>query len=806
VIETVRLCFARLQKTRPARPKNSKPGSYVPLTSYPHGAPLGGFGAGTIGRSPYGDFNIWHLKVGAHVDEPLKACCFHVHQRSGIEIFTNLLVARPYDDGSLGHFAKPYSPKQGYYSAAFPKAKHVFRAPAHPCSIETIQYSPILPHNYKESSYPVAVFEHHVTNESKRPAEVSIMLTWANMTGWKFSEVRPEMQDNWFSFVKDNANHRHTQVEGMVGDERYVGVVLGQAQGTATEEMDGQLVIAAMANAEAELYCQEYFYVRGSGAELYDTFREHGTLANRPLCRVLEYQDYGAAVAAKLRLQPGETRTISFVVSWDLPIVHFGPGIDRYKYYTRYFDKSGTNALAIAREALTNHRAWSLQIDQWHREIVESVKLRHQGQNKRLLSHYTDLLLNELYFLTDGGCYWDADANHFGLLECFDYPFYETLDVRFYGSFPLLKFWPTIELNVMRDFAREIARADDRMTRFHLYGRDPNLELPRDERELWKYYNVRKLSGACPHDMGSPREEPFVQTAAYTWRNANYWKDLNTKFVLLVFRDYITTKDRKFLEDCWAPLVEAMRYLFTMDRDNDGVPENEDYPDQTYDNWPMTGVSAYCGSLWLAALKAMQVMSNSLGHIERASFYGTASERARGTIQAALWNGRYFDFCQGDNTVMIEQLAGQWYMDLLRQPEILPREAIISSLKTIYDLNYLRVKRGRYGVVSGKTPDNRFTTSEQSRDVWVGSNYAFCSLLALNGLERQAFLVIESLYQVIRNHGFWFRTPEGWNLEGRYTASMYMRPNAIWSLEFQRDHTSQTPAKSSRVSRPCSAG
>jgi len=32
-----------------------------------HGAPLGGFGAGCIGRSPNGSFNLWHLDGGEHI-------------------------------------------------------------------------------------------------------------------------------------------------------------------------------------------------------------------------------------------------------------------------------------------------------------------------------------------------------------------------------------------------------------------------------------------------------------------------------------------------------------------------------------------------------------------------------------------------------------------------------------------------------------------------------------------------------------------------------------------------------------------
>ncbi|MFS8118632.1 MAG: GH116 family glycosyl-hydrolase, partial [Microcoleus sp.] len=32
-----------------------------------HGMPLGGFGAGCIGRSSRGDFNLWHIDGGEHI-------------------------------------------------------------------------------------------------------------------------------------------------------------------------------------------------------------------------------------------------------------------------------------------------------------------------------------------------------------------------------------------------------------------------------------------------------------------------------------------------------------------------------------------------------------------------------------------------------------------------------------------------------------------------------------------------------------------------------------------------------------------
>ena len=68
--------------------------------------------------------------------------------------------------------------------------------------------------------------------------------------------------------------------------------------------------------------------------------------------------------------------------------------------------------------------------------------------------------------LTDGGSFWgrpvDRDPKQastysfHGVLTTI--PIYETLDVRFYGSMPLMKFWPEIEKEVMREFADTVPR------------------------------------------------------------------------------------------------------------------------------------------------------------------------------------------------------------------------------------------------------------------------------------------------------------------------------------------------------------
>ena len=45
------------------------------------------------------------------------------------------------------------------------------------------QFSPVLPHNYRESSYPVGIFETTIENRSSAPVTAGLMLSWQNVLG-----------------------------------------------------------------------------------------------------------------------------------------------------------------------------------------------------------------------------------------------------------------------------------------------------------------------------------------------------------------------------------------------------------------------------------------------------------------------------------------------------------------------------------------------------------------------------------------------------------------------------------------------
>jgi len=55
--------------------------------------------------------------------------------------------------------------------------------------------------------------------------------------------------------------------------------------------------------------------------------------------------------------------------------------------------------------------------------------------------------------------------------------------------------------------------------------------------------SARKVKDTIPHDLGDPAEDPWTLINAYPIHDVSEWKDLNTKFILQVYRDYFTLNE-----------------------------------------------------------------------------------------------------------------------------------------------------------------------------------------------------------------------------------------------------------------------
>ncbi|KAL5702706.1 glucosylceramidase [Ranunculus cassubicifolius] len=368
----------------------------------------------------------------------------------------------------------------------------------------------------------------------------------------------------------------------------------------------------------------------------------------------------------------------------------------------------------------------------------------------------------------------DEDVGRFLYLEGVEYIMWCTYDVHFYASFALLVLFPKIELSIQRDFAKAVLSEDLRKVKFLAEGN----------------VGVRKVRGAVPHDLGT--HDPWHEMNAYNIHDTSKWKDLNPKFVLQVYRDFAATGDMTFAADMWPAVCAAMEYMEQFDKDGDGLIENDGFPDQTYDAWTVHGISAYCGCLWLAALEAAAAMADQLGDTAFADKYKRRFLTAKAVFEAKLWNGSYFNYDSGSSSnsrsIQADQLAGQWYIASSGLPPLFEESKIRSSLQKIYDFNVMKVKGGRLGAVNGMHPNGKVDEScMQSREIWTGVTYGVAATMILTDMKEEAFTTAEGIFTAgwsEEGYGYWFQTPEGWTVDGHYRSLIYMRPLAIWAMQW----------------------
>lgn len=723
-------------------PFTAKPDQELTDDGPVQGLPLGGLGTGSIGRDHDGRFARWNLTPGHHRHRPSPGSWLGVElagEGGRLALVPPGCETRP---GGLAPAAPDGSEAVGEYEALFPFAWHRYRPElTWGVRVEVRQWSPVIPGREDESAWPAGCLELTLTSERETPCELGVAMAF-----------ELPVQDASLGAggpVGFTVEGRGAMACHRASAASFALVVDGGDQGAA-RALGGDEDYAALADG------------------LWRAAQQPGPLSADP------GSGPGLEAAARLRLEPGESRTVAFALAWDLPQVRFGEHREHawYRAHTRRFGRDGNAACVIAHTLLARRAELAGAVESWHDELA--ARLQGWGAPDWLLP----ALCNELYMLVEGGTVWvtgrvgsDEPDEHFAVLESVDYRYYETLDVRYYSSFALLELWPRLEGVVIRDYLRTTPEADPEPIVTEWGGRP----------------GVRKRRNAAPHDLGGPLQDPFGRVNAYVLQDSGLWRDLNPKLVLQVARDARLLGEEALVAEGWRVCRAAIGVVESFDSDGDGLPDHDGDPDQTYDTWPMHGISAYVGDVWLACLAAGEWLAERVEDTAEAARLAALRARARDVLEERLWTGAYYRFdsagTPASEVVMADQLAGTWYAKLLRLPEPHPAGRAERALETVLDSNFRGFAQGRLGPVNGRSPDGGPVGSEQADEVWVGVGWGLASLALLMGLDDDAWRLGEALHRTLyEESGLWFRTPEAWTEDRRYRACMYHRPLAVWSV------------------------
>ncbi|XP_059692998.1 non-lysosomal glucosylceramidase-like [Haemorhous mexicanus] len=369
--------------------------------------------------------------------------------------------------GYCGHYA--------FYHALYPRAWLVYELPGQQVVLTCRQVSPVIPHDYKDSSLPVGVFIWEVENGRDEDVEVSIMFSLQNGPGAKAAGSGGHWNEP-FTFHKDG--------------QRVAGVLLHHCPPVNPFT----LAISAREKAGTGVTHVTAFDPTGLGGEVWQDLLQDGRLDSPPGeclhppwdgCRRSRASGWPCCFWAP---KPGQCSLLQppwlFKISPGCCGFFPNLGCIQTSYCLSIGIKPQRNtcpccgsskvfhaALGLFltfSDALTHFEEWERKIEAWQNPILE---------NSQLPSWYKSALFNELYFLTDGGTIWmevppdccaedlqgpaGAGLSHllpvlreygrFAYLEGQEYRMYNTYDVHFYASFALIMLWPKLQISLQYD-------------------------------------------------------------------------------------------------------------------------------------------------------------------------------------------------------------------------------------------------------------------------------------------------------------------------------------------------------------------
>jgi uncharacterized protein (DUF608 family) len=487
----------------------------------------------------------------------------------------------------------------------------------------------------------------------------------------------------------------------------------------------------------------------------------------RPILTIPKLKGPHGLLCSRFSLNPGAESKVTFLLAWYFPN-HISPyGSEKMGHmYENWF----SNATEVSEYVMKNLDKLREKSKAFHDALYES---NFEYWLLDAVNAQLTTFVKSSFYVKDG---------RFGIWEGTGCCGLQTLDVTYYGSHPVLLFFPELQLSQMRMTAKFQLNPESR--RYHEYfiafpknkklfdeyaKRDPSI-LTDEEKRAKIYKEIVAQTG-----QDATGRIPHMFPGAFNAVDAYHMIDLMPKFALLILRDYLWTGDKNYLEEMWTHVKAAMNHNLSTDEHGALLPYHYDrsatdtyIASQTYDAWDFRGYSAYVSSIWLAALKATKKMAEVMGDGSYAKKMDEAFMKAQGNTEKLLWNGEYYNLWHDPPSgktnycCMADQLNGQWYANFLKLGDILEKDHIKSALSAIYKYNY----KPEAGLLNGATP-NKFegksaevgaemgfeSRSLQKDNPWTGTEYAVASLLIQESFIKEALTIVKNVYDRYQQAG-----------------------------------------------------
>jgi len=299
-ILAVQLLAASAIAAPPPRSFDSSTGT-ITDQRWQSGLPLGGIGVGKIELMTDGSFG--DLTNQSNWDRPYKWAkgAFAVIRVQSDNGQVSKILRLKSDDEYTGVQNVAHTKMQGW----FPRAQIDYSDPDLPVTVQLKAFSPLIPHNPKDSSLPVAYMDYTVTNTSAKTVKISIALAWPNLLGWG-----------------GRGGMSYDDLSGDSQQPAKVGSLIGLKYTSSKSYIDqqentiGNDFVAVRQDPGVSVSTCSSWDVADTTPAFWSSFTSSGTL---PASTSNNPAQPGGAVSATVTLAPGETRTLHYYVTWAMP-------------------------------------------------------------------------------------------------------------------------------------------------------------------------------------------------------------------------------------------------------------------------------------------------------------------------------------------------------------------------------------------------------------------------------------------------------------------------------------------------------
>lgn len=682
--------------------------------------PLGGIGAGCIEINGRAERHYWRI-FNSFYQLHLPDSFFAVRAKSK----AGAPVVRVLQTSAVG----PFEPmKDLAFTGEYPFGRFDFDDDKLPVKVSMEVFNPMIPMDEKASAIPCCLFNFTATNVTAETVEVAFLAAQQNAVGFTGTgKIKGRSCETYGKNRNGIIEQQGATILYMFSDKANDNAGYGDmALASPAKNADGTASWETLDELKANW---------SHGGRL-DACESAGPT---PAGQTLD-----GALAVTSKIEPGKSRTVTFILTWYFPNAVHGFEEADWIHYGNMYTSFWTNALDVARY-VTDNLDW----------LTRKTRLFHDTLYASNLPHWLlDRLSSQFSVLHSKTCFWAGDG-YFGLWEGTNQD-----SGCCYGNCSHVYQYAQLHARLYPSIARRL--------------REQALGYEKDDGNI-------------------PNRQPDGSDAI----------DGQLGEILGCYREHLTCTDRTWLDKHWPKIKKAVEHTIAeWDADADGVLAGRQ--GNTLDG-NLGGSTSWLGTMYLAALEACEKMA-LIENDTAAEGYRKIRISGAEKQNETLFNGEYYiqipdpkprrDYGNGCH---IDQLLGQWWANQLGLGSCYPADRIHSALQSIVKYNFKPdfrnfkfterkfVDRDDAGTLmitwpKGAPPKPHIM---YGNEVWTGTEYAAAATMIQNGMLKEGLMLVKAVadrHDGRQRRNIQYEGHSGNPFSDDESGKFYGRAMSVWSV------------------------